>query len=500
MLTGLASNDPVPGVYVETNFAQGPATGADTSRPILVLANKLSAGSAVADTQIYGPDTLIPLQTENDMIALAGAGSEAHRMYRRMALVNKVTAIYWLFVTPSAGTAATGTIVYTNAATANGTTGVWVGDEYTETSIALGDAATAIATNVAATINAKTYLPVTASVATSTVTLTAKQAGPRGNEIRYMARITANIGTTATASVDAALASGATADSNTTALSTILARRFYYIASAADDAGQLGAAVTQVNAQAAPTIGLRQRLFAGSVDTLANTITIATGLNAARAELIWSQSSPWTSAEIAAYAAAVYALFESADNPRTNFCSFGNDAATDPYWNIPRPRLDSAVPTRASIKSALNNGITPIGVNPNGSTYIVNRITTRSLNGATPDYRIRAAHKVTICDFFSDDLQAKAALQNAGKRIANDPPQGAKMPGPQVVTPSVFRGQIISLLNDYYANDLLQNLDQIKAGLIVQRETNPTTRMTARVPLQTIDNLEQMAVAVDQVA
>lgn len=500
VLTGLAANDPVPGVYVETNFAQGPAAGGNTARPILVLANKIAAGSATADTTLYGPDTPVPLQTEADMIALAGAGSEAHRIYRRMASVNKDTAVYWVFVAPSAGTAASGTVVVANNATGNTTHQLYVGDEMIETSVASGDTPTTIAAAIAAGVNAKTHWPVSAAASTGTVTLTAKNAGPRGNEIRYMARFTVAAGSTTTATTDGALTGGATQDSNVNALSTILPRRFYYIVSAAGDATQAGALSSQVNTQAAPTTGIRQRCFFGSTDTLANVNTLATGLNSARAELVWSEKSPWTSAELAGYAAAIYALFEATENPRTNFASFGNDNITTNFWKVPRPRLDAAIPTRNSLKSALNNGVTPIGMNPNNTTFLVNRITTRSLSGAVPDYRIRAAHKVTICDFFADDLQAKAALQNAGKRIANDPPQGARMPGPQVVTPSVFRGQIVSLLNDYADNDLLQNLDQIKQGLLVQRETNPSTRMTARVPLQVVDNLEQIAVAVDQVA
>lgn len=501
VLTGLAANDPIPNVYVEVSFAQGQATGNSAQRAILVLANKTSAGAGVVDTTLYGPDTLVPLQTEADMIALGGAGSEAHRMFRRIAAVNKNTAVYWLFVTASAGTAASGTVTIATAATGNGTHRLWVGDEYVETAIATSDTAINIATAIVASVNAKTHWPVTAANGgTAIVTLTAKIAGPRGNWIRFQAAITAGIATTTTATTDAFLASGATADSNTAALATILPRRFYYIVSAAEDATQLGALVSQVNTQAAPTTGIRQRTYAGSVDTLSNATTVATGINAARAEIVWSEKSPLTPAELAANHAAIVALFEDSDNPRTNFANFGNDPVTTSYWKVARPRLDSAVPSRTSIKSALNNGLSPIGVNPNGTTYLVNRITSRSLSGSTVDYRIRAAHKVTICDFFADDLQAKAALQNAGKRIANDPPEGTKSPGPQVMTPSTFKGQIFSVLNTYNENDLLQNLADIKAGTIVQRETNPSTRLTARIPLQCVDNLEQTAIAVDQVA
>lgn len=500
VLTGLAENDPVPGVYVETNFAQGEATGSSAQRAIVCLANKRSTGSATVDTVIYGPDTTVPLQTEADMIALGGAGSEAHRMFRRIAAVNKDTAVYWVFVAESAGTAATGTFTLANAATGNGVHRTYVGDEYAEASITSGDSVDTIGAAIAAAINAKTHWPVTAGYSTNVVTLTAKEKGPRGNWLRYMTSVTSGIATTSTVSVDTYLSSGATADDNTNALATILAKKFYYIVSAAEDATQLGALVSQVNTQASPTTGIRQRVFAGSIDTLANATTVATTINAARAEVVWSEKSDWTPAELAANQAAIVALFEASSNPRTNFASFGNDAITTNYWRVPVPRTDSAHPTRASIKSALNNGLSPIGVNANRTTYLVNRITSRSLSGSTADYRIRPSHKVTICDFFADDLQAKATLQNAGKRIADDPADGARVPGPQVVTPTIFRGQINSVLNRYDENDLLQNLAEIKAGTIVQRETSPSSRMAARIPLQPIDNLEQIAIAVDQVA
>ncbi len=500
VLTGLDSSDPVPGVYVQTNFAQGEATGSGSPRSILVLANKTSSGSATVDTVIYGPDTLTPLQTEADMIALGGAGSEAHRMFRRIAAINKDTSVYFLFVTASAGTAATGTVTIATTATANGTHRLWVGDEFVETSIATGDTVTTIAAAIKASVNAKTHWPVTADNVAGVLTLTAKIAGPRGNWIRFMASITSGIGSTTTATADAFLSAGATADSNVAALATILPKSFYYIVSAAEDSTQFAALVTQVNTQASPTTGIRQRAFAGSVDTLASATTLATTINAARAEVIWSEKSPYTPAELAANAAAAYALFETSPNPRTNFAGFGNDAITTNYWKVPKSRTDSAAPSRASIKSALNNGLSPLAVNPNNTTFLVNRITSRSLSGSTADYRIRPAHKVTICDFFANDLQAKMVLQNAGKRIANDPAKGARAPGPSVVTPQICQGQVFGLLNDYDQNDLLQDVDLIKAGTVIQRETSPTTRMGIRIPLRPIDNLEQIAIDVSQVA
>lgn len=502
-LPGLPANDPVPGAYLHIAFAQGEASNGSGPIEVLLMGNMLSSAAGTPDTVVYGPDSQTPLQSEDDAINLFGAGSELHRMFRRFVKVNKDTTLRAIAITESGGTQATGTFRYVGTATAAGNTRVFVHDEFVDVPIDNLDTADDVATAVAAAVNQQTHWGVTASAtATGTwgfVTLTAKQKGPRGNEIRFMPQISPNIGMTVPTAIDRPLENGATDDDNTTALGTIANSEYYYIVSAANDSAQLDALVDQVNTQAAPTTGIRQRVIAGSTDTLGNTQTLATGLNAARADLAWSEKSPWTSAELAANLAAVITLFETPPNPRTNFAGFGNDAVTQPFWLVPRPRLDSAIPSRTSIKSALNNGVTPIGVNPNGSTYLVNLITTRSLNGAQNDYRIRDHHKVTISDFFGKDLLAKATQNFNGKRIADDPPEGAQPPGPEVVTPSRFRSAVFGLLDVYNQNDLLQNIDTIKAGTIVQRETSPKTRLGVRIPLQPIDNALQFAVLVEQV-
>lgn len=500
VLTGLASNDPLPGDYIEINFAQGPASGANVQRPVLLMGNKLAAGSATVDTVLYGPDTPTPCTNEADVIALFGRGSELHRMYKRFVAVNKVTAVYMIAVTASAGTAATGTIVVTGTATSNGAIRVFVGDEFVDAPVASGDLQNAIATNVAAYINKMVDWPVTAAANTNTVTLTARTAGPRGNAIRYMAQTILLSGTTITATADGALSGGATEDSNTTALTTIAAKFFYYIATAALDTTQIGALCAQVDSQAAPTTGLRQRVIAGSVDTNTNAQTIAIARNLARAEMIWSYKSPWTPAELAANAAAVYSLMELGDNPETNFAFFGEDPRTQALWKVPAPRDVTAHPTRAQLVSCLNNGVTPIAVRATGRTYLVKRVTTRSLLGAQNDYRIRDSHKVTVCDYFADEALSRIRTRLGGKRLKDSPPKGAPQVGPRTVTPDIARLVLRGLVDDFDARELIQEADLTKQEMIVQRAAVNRSRIEGRVPLRPIDNFEQSAFAIDQVA
>lgn len=502
VLVGLASSDPVPGVYLGIEFAAGPVSGDGSPLTMIVFANKTSAGSATTNTEIYGPDTQTPLQSETDMIALAGPGSEAHRLFLRMAPINNVTSTYWVFVTESAGTAATGTVTITGPATSAGVVKVWVGDEFIEAAFASAATATDIAAAIVAAVNAKTHWPCTASNAAGVVTLTSKQKGPRGNDIRYQARVMQGGGITASASADTAMTGGTTLDDNTAAIAMLKGRGDYYLVSAASDATNVGRLLAHVNTMALPTNGVRKRLFAGSSDTLANTNTIAIGLNAERSEVPWQFKSDWTPGELAAHHAAIYALEESTtEDPRTNFCGYGTTPATQAIYRVPPPRDKSAWPSRTDIGIALNNGVTPVAVDSRGARcYLVDRITTRSLQGAVADYRIRDAHKVTICDFWARDFVAKTALQFSGMRVGDDTPPGTPPPGPKVVTPKRWQAASVGLIDRYAGNDLLQQVAKTKAESVFQRSPTNPSRLECRVPLAPIDNAKQFAALVQQVA
>ena len=501
-LTGISANDVVPGVYTEVNFAQGAGSLGTATYAAILVGNKSVAGDATPDTSIYGPypGTPFPLNSVQDAINRFGQGSELHRMYRRFIAANQVTPIFAIAVTASAGTAATQVITFTVTATANGSVRIYMGDEFVDSPISSGDTPTVVATNAASAINSKLDWPVTASFTLGVLTTTAKVPGLRGNWLRGCAVIQGSgVGTTSSLSVQTFFTGGTTADSSTTALATILPFRYYYVISAAEDATQFGALATQVASQALPTTGLRGRCIAGSIDTSGAATTIATGINSPRAEIVWGQNLDWPPAEIAAGVAAAYSLLEIPIAFRCNFDSLGTQASDQAFWKIPAPRSNTS-PTRATIKAALNNGLSPIGVNANGTTYLVKGITTKSLTGANNDYRIRDRHKVTICDRFADDWISKASAQFSGKNVADDPPIGARPLAPNVVSPRVVKTALQKLEQDYGDLGLVQNVPAVQQDTIVIRELGSPTRISSRVPLQTVDILDQITTAVDQTA
>lgn len=501
-LVGLSASDPVPGNYLEIDFGAGQVSGNSAPYTALLIGGMLSTGSAVPDTTVYGPATPISLNSEADAIALFGAGSELHRMYRRWTALNQVTPLSAIAVSESASSPvkATGTITFTTTATGAGSVRVWIGDQFCDTGFSANDTPTVIATAVVKSINAMLAVPVLATSSGGVVTITALQAGLRGNFIRYMAQMRPTTsGTTVSPVVSTACASGAVTDSNATALATIAASRFFYLVSAAEDATQLGALLTQVNTQALAITGIRQGAFAASVDTLANTITITTALNGARAEVAWMYKSDVPPCELAANMAALYALEEAQAVPRCNFSGYPSSDADSANWRLKAPNSTGAIPTRSQISAALQAGVTPIGIYPDGRTYLVKRITTRFLSGSNPDYRIRDSHKRSISDFYGDDLQAKFAATFSGKVIGNDPKLNDPDPAPNVVTPRVIKASVNRLTHDYAEDGLLQNVANIVLGTIVQRSAT-VTRMSVQIPLQPVDILDQIATQLLQVA
>lgn len=497
-LTGLSTSDPVPGEYVEVAFSQGPASLATSTDKVLFMGGMLSSGAGSASV-VYGPDTAIPMTSADDAALLFGLGSELHRQIKRFMKLNPTTPVYAIAIAEGASpSAATGTITIVTTATGPGTLRIYCEDEFVDVGYTTGDTPTVIAAAAVIQVNAKSHWPVTAANSAGVITLTTKQKGLRANWTRYFARMIpfTGSGSTVSPTTSTLMTGGTVSDDNTAALAVVVAQKFYYIVPAAVDSTQLARLLAQVTSQALPINGIRQRVVWGSTDSIANTITIVDTLNSARSEVAWQFDGDIHPSELAAILAAAYTLYEAPSVPRLNFNFYGQNDGEP--WGVKAP-LSGSVPTRSQVAAALNAGVSPLSVQgPNA--YLVKRVTNRYKLGALLDYRIRDPHKVLISDRYADSLITKSALQLRGKEIGDDPKKNEPTPGPRVVTPRVVKAMVDGLTDFYAGNDLLQNVPAIKAQTVVMRDSGNSTRMGARVPLQPIDILDQMAFRVDQVA
>ncbi len=208
-----------PGKYFEFNTKLAVRTLPQNRQEVLILAQKLAAGSAAANT---------PVQVFSDVEAaeLFGYGSQAHIMAKAIITANPYVALTIIGVTDNvAGVAATGTVLIDIDAVAAGTVRLYIGNQYVEVAVASGDAKADIATALKAAIDGAPGLPVTATVATATVTLTAKNKGTVGNAIP-LSYLAANNCVTATLT---APATGSGDPDISTALAAVFGYRYHLI-------------------------------------------------------------------------------------------------------------------------------------------------------------------------------------------------------------------------------------------------------------------------------
>ncbi len=493
-----------PGLFIKVSLGVGGQSAAGAPLRILLLGNKTSAGTkANGDiSQVLAPD---------DAVTNYGQGSELHRCARNVLKSFPGANLYCGVIAASAGASASNAgFTGSGTATAAGSIEYFVNGERVVYSFANGDTWAAIGAGLVTAINNNGDLPVTAA-GTSTVASTAKIPGPRGNRIRVWSTITAGSGLTHTP-IDAYLASGATSDVPTTVLDNASTQRWNIIVAPYDDATNIGLVKTHIATYSNdPLEGKRGVYVFYTQDTLANATTLATTINDARGRCGWHYNSDVPPAELAASWAGSYARRLQIDRC-ANFDGVPLLAA------LPQ-RVLADRPIASEIASALNNGITPIKVSPDGVTCsVVRAITTRSRDtNARPDYSVLDVHKVDAADAIADQIESDFAATfmadptdpNAvGFKLANDI-DPSEMPPPGVATPLTIKDFVYAITKRYDAEDnegsagtlgqYLVNVEANGANIVAQIDGVAQGRVNVSIPVDMVELLHQAAIDLRQI-
>lgn len=505
-ITGVGADFLTPGAYAEILYAQGPASVAAGTRDVVIAMPMLSTGLWTA-AQLY------PINNEKTASDGAGVGSPLHRAARKFLQANPEAKLFGLPVAETTGgspVAATATVTVATAATGQGTAVVTVCGEDCSYSFTSGDTVTTIAAGLKASINAKTWLPVTADNVAGVLTLTAKLKGiSQGTStlgvIRLRASITSGIGTTVATSgaflgsaVAGAEGSTTEAANFATALATINAVRKYYIVSSANDATSLTNLVTHITNKSTPRQGLRSVGVAAYPGTLANGITLATARNYERLRVAWQLNPDADCAEIAANYAAILQKRESAD------FAYNFNGYRQSDWLIPPTYFASDRPDADDMSDAIAGGLTPIGSDDAGS-YIVKSCSTRSKNsaGTVNDQRATESKQVSVTDAFVDEELQNWALNHATKKLMDDEflADGTVNPNQRlirnVLRPSQLIGDIKKRMDDYEKNAQLQDTVTTKQSI---RAVKSGGRLEVGFDLHVIDWANQLTERVSEVS
>lgn len=444
---GFSASDGVPGAYGEVVYGAGSSSAAAIPLKLLCVGimNSVS-GTATPDV------TVQPIYSQNDADNYFGAGGQLNIMLRAALRIPGVQVFGAAPAAAGGAVAASCTLTFVAGQTIAGTYNFRVAGFALNLTVGATDTATVVATNFKNLVNSYPGLPVKVTNVAGVCTLTAKSLGTSGNTILYWqdttqlpSGCTATITGAGTAVTNGAVPlSGGTGTENVTNLLAVINPQHYdRIAIATTDATNAGLWRTQIDAQAGIVTGNLQHVVSAVSGTLSAAETYAqTNINDQRFQCMWYLNSETTTPELAA-------IFASA---RTSFEQTDPDQSYDGYILPGVYGQDKGDwPNHATLVGAINNSITAITGTPDGRASVVRSITTRSLNGTTPDYSTRDTGQAVVPDFILTDLKLywSSTFVKSNPRVADDGPVGSKPPAAGVATPSSWVSLVTKKMRDY---------------------------------------------------
>lgn len=471
-----------PGSYVEIDNSMANGGLLSQSYKVLVIGQKLAAGAAPANVPVR-------IVSPSQAVAAFGQGSMLARMFAAYKTVDTTIETWALPLAENdEGVAATGKITFTGPATAAGTLALYIAGQRLQVAIGANDAATAIATRVNAAIAALADLPVTAAVDANPndnrVSLTATWKGETGNDIDIRAGYYTGEDVPAGLTVAVTAMSGGTGNPDIAAVFTAIGdEQFNAFVLPFTDTANLSAIEAELADRWGPLRQIEGIALAAARGSHASLLTLGDSRNSPFVSIIGANGSPTPPYEWAAAYAAQIARYGSED-PARPFQTLALAGVKAP--------LTTARFTRQERDLLLADGISTFTVDAAGNALIERAVTTYQEDAAgLPDVSYLDVNTPLTVAYLRFSLRARIAQKYPRHKLAND---GTRYgPGQKIVTPSVIRAEILSLFKEWEVAGLVENVDQFKADLRVERDATDKGRVNALVPPDIVNQLRVFA-------
>ena len=524
MTTGLSASRKTPGIYLAVILGGAGTSSGDAPKTILLQGNAVLSARAATLNLLASPQIAITAGTmaaatptfcasADDAGTYAARGSELHSMAEAVFAQYPDATVYLEAVADGGGTAASLVNTFATNASAAFTIRIYACGKIIDVPVASGDTPTVIATACAEAINDVDTLPFIAQFSAGALTLTAKCTGPRGNALVCAFSFVSSSGTetaitTSSTSSGAGTTGvlsggtqvsgeycfslGATQDDWTAAIAAIASTKYDRIIAACTDATNIDLLAAHLDSLALVTSQKRMQGIVATVAAYSAAITLATGRNKSRLQIVWHYNSripPWV---VAAQVGAARLIGDSAAGGRLV------GEATDPAANLDGLELVSVTaqntvadqPTATEIEGALNNGLTPLAPSANrpGYTTVARCITSRSLASGVPNYAVLDTSNVTICDHVADGLNSELASLYAGFKLTSDSSDGLPPRAPNVTSPALIRSEIARILTGYEEKAIIRDVTANLALLTVTASATPG-RVDCEIPCEPMPGL-----------
>lgn len=455
----------VPFVYVEISNENAVQGAVIQPYKVLIIGQRLSAGTVAKNVPVR-------VTSEAQGKTFFGAGSMLAHMIAASMKVNNFTETWAIGLDDDgAAAAAVGSVAFSGPATAGGTLFLYVGGRRLTIGVNSGQAATAIATAVAAAINANTDLPVTAAVdgtTASKVNITARNKGAAGNKIDV--RFNYNTGEAYPTGVSATIVSLTGGTSNPDISDAIAALgdvQYNVIGFPYTDAVSLTAIETELASRWGPLRQIEGVAFTADNGNHAALGTLGDGRNSQFTSIMSAfgvPNSPW---EVAASVAGTVAFYSNID-PARQF-------KTLPLTGIlPPAQADSFTLEERNL--LLFDGISTFNIDAGGVVRLERVITTyKTSPSGADDPSYLDVMTPLLLGYLRYDFRNYILRKYPRHKLANDGTRYGQ--GQAIITPKVGKAEAIAKFRQWEDMGLVENADQFKRDLICERNATDPNRL-----------------------
>lgn len=458
----------VPLTYIE--FDNSRAITATPTMPykLMVFGNRLASTPAPALTPVR-------VLSADHAEQLFGAGSMLAAMFRGLKGADRMVETWAIPLDDAAaGVKATGSVTLALTGTpalASGQLVVYVAGQRIAVAVSATDTAAAITTRLAAAINNDARVPVTAAVNGGTPTkvdVAARHKGAFGNDIdlrvNYWPEDALPIGLTATV---VAMTGGAGNPDIGPALAVLGDEWWNLVAMPYNDSANLSLLRDELAGRWGPTRMVDSLAVLAYRGSHAQSSTFATQWNSQLFSIMGTGSSPtapWVWAAV-------------------NAARLARSLSTDPARPLQTLTLQGILPPSVGVRWNLEernlllfDGVSTFNVNAGGQVCIERQITTYRVNSfGLPDPSYLDVTTPATLSFLRYSVRATITQKFPRHKLADDGTQFG--PGQPIVTPSIIRIELLSLFAEWEERGLVENLQQFKDELIVERDASNRNRV-----------------------
>jgi len=469
----------VPWTYVEfdnTRAQQGPAVQPYTT---LIMGQKLSAGTK-------DELTLQTITDEAQARTYFGVGSMLHRMCKKYLENDKITSVKAIAIDDAAGSQATGSIAFTGSSIKAGTLFLYLGGQRITLAVDEGDTGTEIAAALNTLIGATSELPVSSAVNGTDdfqLDFTFKHVGEAGNDcdirVNYAddEELPENLVATITAM------SGGTSNPDVGEIIAVLPDDQYNVVVCPwNDTTNRALLETEMDTRFGPLKQNSGEVFIAKAGTVSELDTYG---NAGNSKHIccMGKAGPSPEYEWAAVVAAQVAMSAQAAPARP--------FQTLPLTGILAPN-ESERFNETERNSLLYDGVATFTVDSGGVTRIERLITMYKTNAAgASDTSYLDVTTLYTLDYLRYSFRNMMLSRYPRHKLADD---GTRFgPGQPIITPKIGRAEAINLFTQWEERGLVEDLEQFKRDLIVERNASDPNRLDFLLPTDLVNQLRIVA-------